>query len=157
MKSFSATLSFLLALHSATSFMIAPSSVSKKKPYLTSSLSVLMDDETSDYAKIPRRGGRRQRSYDEGLDGVDYDELYDRVYDDEEDWDDEDEDEDEYGLFSDVLIDNPILDSIDPDGAAERFPELARDPRFWFDMVLFIAFLNYLSFVGPQNFTLDFP
>ena len=67
--------------------MIAPSSVSKKKPYLTSSLSVLKDDETSDYAKIPRRGGRRQRSYDEGLDGVDYDELYDRVYDDEEDWD----------------------------------------------------------------------
>ena len=69
---------------------------------------------------------------------------------------DDDEDED-LGLFSNVLIDNPILDSIDPDGAAERFPELARDPRFWFDMVLFITFLDLLSTIGPQNTFPDIP
>ncbi len=69
----------------------------------------------------------------------------------------DDEDDEEFGLFSDVLIDNPLLDSIDPDGAAERFPELARDPQFWLDMVLFIAFLNWLSDVGPQDYFPDIP
>ena len=43
------------------------------------------------------------------------------------------------------------LDSIDPDGAADRFPELASDPKFWIDMALFIAVLNFLSSVGPQD------
>ncbi len=72
---------------------------------------------------------------------------------DDEDNDDEDEDyeDDSDEVFSNTLIPNPILDSIDPDGAAERFPELAADPRFWFDMFLFIAFLNFISFIGPRN------
>ena len=60
-------------------------------------------------------------------------------------------------MFSNVIIDNPILDQIDPDGAAERFPELVSDPKFWFDMVLFIVFLNFLSSIGPQNTFNDIP
>lgn len=84
--------------------------------------------------------------------------------DDEDLWDDLDQvvddlldQEEEYDLFGNELIPNPILDSIDPDGAAERFPELARDPRFWIDMVLFIAFLNFLSDIGPRDFLPDIP
>jgi hypothetical protein len=60
-------------------------------------------------------------------------------------------------LFEDVVIPNPLLDSIDPDGAADRFPELARDPKFWFDMLLFLAFLNFLSSVGPRDPLPDLP
>lgn len=85
---------------------------------------------------------------DEGFfdDLEDYDDEYDD--DNDEDYEDDDESRD---VFSNTVIPNPILDSIDPDGAAERFPELAADPRFWFDMFLFIAFLNFISFIGPRN------
>jgi len=104
--------------------------------------------------------------------------YYDRDYDyDEEFEEDEDEDDDEDGdddvdwdflddldweeegndLFENTVIPNPLLDSIDPDGAADRFPELAQDPRFWIDMVLFIAFLNFLSAVGPRDPFPDIP
>ena len=111
-----------------------------------------MDDER-EYVRVPRRGGRRRLDDDEEEDDDDPRMYDDEDYLDDDDYeDDEDDDDDEeYGLFSDVIIDNPLLDSIDPDGAAERFPELASDPRFWLDMFLFIAFLNFLSSVGPQN------
>jgi hypothetical protein len=82
-------------------------------------------------------------------------------------WDIDEDDEDEEDLFDDdifdfddlqqydllenIIIPNPLLDSIDPDGTIERLPELFRDPRFWFDMVLFVLFLDFLSFAGPQN------
>jgi hypothetical protein len=94
------------------------------------------------------------------------------VFDDEDDEDDDDDDDELRDAFSDLknnlkdeemdffgnyLVPNPILDSIDPDGAAERFPELARDPRFWIDMCLFIAFLNFLSSVGPRDPFPDIP
>ena len=78
---------------------------------------------------------------DEGF----FDDMDDDIYDDEFDNDES------YDIFSNTIIPNPLLDSIDPDGAAERFPELASDPKFWFDMFLFIAFLNFLSFIGPRN------
>jgi hypothetical protein len=128
-----------------------------KKGLSFSSLAARQDDD-EEFVRVPRSRQRGERFYDEKEET----EYYDR---DDEDWDDEeeddedddDEDDEEFGLFSDVLIDNPLLDSIDPDGAAERFPELARDPQFWLDMVLFIAFLNWLSDVGPQDYFPDIP
>jgi hypothetical protein len=130
------------------------------------------DEEDDDLVRVPRRRQRGRFYDDKEADNIFYDAVERRIYgendrlsdeDDEEgDWvddeDDDDDDEDEdLGLFSNVLIDNPILDSIDPDGAAERFPELARDPRFWFDMLLFITFLDLLSTIGPQNTFPDIP
>ena len=116
---------------------------------------------------MPRRR-RRGRFYDQkDEEDAFYDAVERRIYgeneklDEDDDWEDADDDDDnedeDLGLFSNVLIDNPILDSIDPDGAAERFPELARDPRFWFDMVLFITFLDLISAIGPQNSFPDIP
>jgi len=120
-----------------------------------------------------RRRRRSSRYYDEDEEaaerGDDTETNDANYYDEEEEWDedddewDEDDDDDllkkvnyDY-LFDDQVIPNPLLDSIDPDGAADRFPELARDPRFWLDMALFIAFLNFLSFVGPRDAFPDIP
>ena len=137
-----------------------------------------MDGEEREYARVRRRGGRwgreekdgdreydgsdadrqrRQREVYDNEDWIDYDRLDDLLDDDEDDDDDYINDEEEYDLLSNVIIPNPLLDSMDPDGAAERFPELASDPRFWFDMVLFVAFLNFLSFAGPQDPFPDIP
>jgi hypothetical protein len=115
-------------------------------------------DDDEELVKVPRRRQRRLFENEEDEKAF-YDRVEERIYTDDEDEDekDYDEDDDEYGLFSNVLIDNPLLDSIDPDGAAERFPELARDPRFWVDIFLFIAFLNFLSAVGPQDYFPDIP
>ena len=127
-------------------------------------LRATVDDE-EELVKVPRRRRQRGRLFEsEEEERAFYDRVEERLYDDfddeedydEEDWEDEDDDE-EYGLFSNVLIDNPLLDSIDPDGAAERFPELAADPKFWIDILLFIAFLNFLSAVGPQDYFPDLP
>lgn len=152
-----------------------------------SKLRASSDSDEREFARVRRGRGRKsersegddtddvdddntqQRSTgfgkDDYLDGDDDDWEYDAsavVGDDEydDDWQDDDDDEgaEQYDLFGDVLIPNPLLDSMDPDGAAERFPELARDPRFWIDMVLFVAFLDFLSFVGPQDpFLLELP
>ena len=133
------------------------------------------DEQEREYARVRRRGARRQREQeDEAIvddatdrsrsrsrpnevydndEWIDYDRLDDLLDDD----DDYIYDEEEYDLMSNVLIPNPLLDSMDPDGAAERFPELAADPKFWFDMVLFVAFLNFLSFCGPQDPFPDIP
>jgi hypothetical protein len=138
-------------------------------------LSSLASTENDDreFARVRRE----RRNFPEGDDDVEDDrqagDYYsrntrvsgDRTYsEDDESWDyldddldDDDEDEEGYDLFGTVLIPNPLLDSIDPDGAADRFPELARDPRFWFDMVLFIAFLDFLSYAGPRDPFPDLP
>jgi hypothetical protein len=154
---------FCVLLQSVTSFTpVLPTSIQTKTKFLSSSsfqLAAKLDDE-KEYVKVPRRGGRRFYDDDEEEENSNDQRLYDDEDDDDEwddDEDDDDDDEDEYGLFSNVIIDNPLLDSIDPDGAAERFPELAADPWFWFDMVLFIAFLNFLSAVGPQDYFPDIP
>lgn len=108
------------------------------------------DDEDYEYdssevqVDADRRGGRG--GDDSVMDAADMLED-DGFFDDMDDY----EDDESYDMLSNTIIPNPILDSIDPDGAAERFPELAADPRFWFDMFLFIAFLNFVSFVGPRN------
>ena len=112
-----------------------------------------MDDER-DFVAVPRRR-RRGRGF---IDDDEDDAAYNKYDDDDEEFDDDDdENEEEYGLFSDVVIDNPLLDSIDPDGAADRFPELASDPKFWFDIVLFLAVLEFLSSVGPRDPFPDLP
>eukprot|EP00977_Amphora_coffeiformis_P000194 scaffold54_cov158-Amphora_coffeaeformis.AAC.8 len=144
-----------------------------------------MEGEEREFARVRRRRGRREAEdddreyttteadgnntyeqrrqrrqedavYDNNDDWIDYDRL-DDLLDDDDDHDGYIYDEEEYDLLSNVLIPNPLLDSMDPDGAAERFPELASDPRFWFDMVLFVAFLNFLSFAGPQDPFPDIP
>mmetsp|Transcript_13042 Transcript_13042/g.30859 ORF Transcript_13042/g.30859 Transcript_13042/m.30859 type:complete len:194 (-) Transcript_13042:293-874(-) len=122
------------------------------------------DEDDGDFVKVPRRRERGRIFENEKEESEFYDRVEERVYgsvDDDEEYEDDDEDEDEddwddeewedYDTFSNVVIDNPILDAIDPDGAFARFPELARDPRFWIDMILFICFLNFLSDIGPQN------
>ena len=116
-------------------------------------LEMSMDDER-DFVAVPRRR-RRGRGF---IDDDEDDAAYNKYDDDDEEFDDDDdENEEEYGLFSDVVIDNPLLDSIDPDGAADRFPELASDPKFWFDIVLFLAVLEFLSSVGPRDPFPDLP
>lgn len=123
------------------------------------------DEEEEELVRVPRRRQRgrfydRQEEEDDFYDSVERNIYGDDEFDDDDDLEDDDDlddDDEDYGMFSNVLIDNPILDRIDPDGAAERFPELARDPRFWFDMALFIALLNFLSSVGPQDYFPDIP
>ena len=127
------------------------------------------DDEPQiEYARI-RRGGRRREYYDDddssygynrnkGVYSNDatnyYDDTKETYYmedDEDDDFDDDEEDDEEYGFFGNAVIPNPLLDSIDPDGAADRFPELASDPRFWIDMLIFVAVLDFLSYIGPRN------
>ena len=115
-------------------------------------------DDDFDRVKVPIRR-RRDRYPDDEFEEDEDDEYYsvDSEFEDDEEWDDEEDDEDwdddeeQYGLFSNVIIANPLLDSMDPDGAAERFPELAADPRFWFDMFLFICVLNFLSTCAARD------
>ena len=132
------------------------------------------DPDERELVPVRRRKGDSSKYYDQEDDQdeaydkeskyYDDDDEYDDEFEDDEDWEDDDEeDEDDDGevnydyLFENTIIPNPLLDSIDPDGAADRFPELARDPRFWFDMALFIAFLNFLSFAGPRDPFPDIP
>jgi hypothetical protein len=132
------------------------------------------DEDDLEMARV-RRSRRESRQFDENKqeqDGNYYDtgrdtqsnskQEYDDNDEDYTDWEDdedydEDDDEIDYELLGNILVPNPILDSIDPDGAAERFPELARDPRFWFDMLLFVAFLDFVAYAGPRNPLPDLP
>lgn len=136
-----------------------------------------MDDE-ADYVPVRRR--RRQRPYydeeeedvyaegsaywndDATADPADPDDFYDENIDfDEEEMDaaldyledmmgDWEEDPD-YHLLSNVVLPNPLLDNMDPDGAWERAPELLRDVRFWFDLGIFILLLDFLALLGADN------
>ena len=134
------------------------------------------DDREREYARVRRRRGGRayyddddneageakygRTSEDEDLQrsasnvGDYYDDDEEEYYDDD---DDDEEVDDEYSMFGSAVIPNPLLDSIDPDGAAERFPELARDPKFWIDMLVFVAVLDFLSDIGPRNALPDIP
>jgi hypothetical protein len=119
-------------------------------------------------ASRPRRGGGSAPVLDDDEEEDEEDDYYSDDFDEEDDDYDEDEDDDDWSAFDpsdidakalleDVVIPNPLLDSIDPDGAADRFPELAKDPKFWIDMALFVAFLNFLSFAGPRDPFPDLP
>jgi hypothetical protein len=110
------------------------------------------DDELSRKRAVILERRRRTRQQDE------FD--VNQIESDDDDWDEDDDledDDEDHDLFGNYIIPNPLLDSIDPDGAADRFPELARDPRFWIDMALFVAFLNFLSSVGPRDTLPDIP
>lgn len=120
------------------------------------------DEREREFVRVRRRRGRGGYDDEDGYEYDDDDRRSDNSVMDAvdmledggffDDLDDEyDEDDESYDMFSNTVIPNPILDSIDPDGAADRFPELAADPRFWLDMFLFIAFLNFVSFIGPRN------
>lgn len=108
-----------------------------------------VDDDDIYEESVESRSRRNSSSVMDAADILEEKGFFDDLDDDE--YEDEDEDDESYDMFSNTLIPNPILDSIDPDGSAERFPELAADPRFWFDMFIFIAFLNFISFIGPRN------
>jgi hypothetical protein len=125
------------------------------------------DDEEDDreFARVRRSRGRRSYNDDDDddkrdtyRDSMSVMEVADLLEEkglfgddlDDDEYDDDDDDE-SYDVFSNTVIPNPLLDSIDPDGAADRFGELASDPWFWFDMFLFISFLNFVSFIGPRN------
>lgn len=129
------------------------------------------DDRRYEYARVRRRrgraykddeatespdvGGRRREDvsdrrrdrgyYDEleddlGMDGTDDD--YDEYLDDD---DDDDEDYEEG-----ILVPNPILDSIDPEGATDRIGELFSDPKWWRDVAV-IAFLCLVVYVNTYD------
>ncbi|KAL3928904.1 MAG: hypothetical protein SGBAC_012439 [Bacillariaceae sp.] len=153
-----------ITIHEASSFspMSKPHMVSCQ---VTTSLQAsndyeFEDGDDGDRVKVPRRRERGRMFENKEEETEFYDRVEERVYGnlEDEEFDDEDEEDDfddeeweDYDTFSNVVIDNPILDRIDPDGAFQRFPELARDPRFWIDMILFVCFLNFLSDIGPQN------
>lgn len=84
---------------------------------------------------------RRGPYYDEEED----EDFYD-VYVDDDDEDSDDDEEEEYE--DDILIPSPLLDNIDPDGAAERFGEIALDPKFLLDVLIFVAVLNFVDYVA---------
>jgi hypothetical protein len=141
------TFSFTLLAHPRS--CRSPVSVVPRSSTTQSNTLIYMVADEDEYAKAPI--GRRRRR-DEQL-GRGFAKEEEEEEDDEylEDDDDDDDDDESYDLFSNVIIDNPLLDSIDPDGAAERFPELARDPKFWLDIFLFICVLDFLSLMGPQD------
>ena len=102
-----------------------------------------------------RREQRRQRSYDE--DDVDQYDGYDAEFDEEDDdyeedyEEDYDSDDDEDDFEEGILIPNPILDSVDPEGASERIGELFEDPKFFRDMavVAFVVWVVYFLTFDP--------
>lgn len=131
------------------------------------------DEDERDVVPIRRRGRSSKPYYEQEVEDEEYTRTGRSRADDWEDqFDDYDDEEDdvefedameyleevldnwdptEHPMFGNEVVPNPLLDSIDPDGAADRFPELARDPRFWFEMLLFVAFLDFLSLAGPQD------
>ena len=109
-------------------------------------------EDSNDNYNNNNRSRRDNSSVMDAADLLEGEGIFDDMDDDDDDYDCDDEDDDEsYDIFSNTVIPNPILDSIDPDGAAERFPELASDPKFWFDIILFIVFLDFVSFAGPRQ------
>jgi len=113
-----------------------------------------------------RREQRRRRSYAgddvdqyDGYDAEfdeeddDYEEDYEEEYDSDDDVDDDDDDDDEDDFEEGILIPNPILDSVDPEGAAERIGELFEDPKFFRDMavVAFVVWVVYFLTFDPTD------
>jgi hypothetical protein len=121
------------------------------------------DDDPRERVRVPRRG---QRRYEEDRYKEEYETKEQPYYDDEDEedyYDDEEEDEDYYDdeeeddddketenddYDGDILIPNPILDQVDPEGAGERFGEIVRDPTFWRDLVIVVAVFNFCEYVA---------
>jgi hypothetical protein len=133
---------------------------SGRKPYYEDDVDEPVVEEQY-YNEDNRKGPAAGRTY-EREDYYDDDDDEDELNDDDEveDFDDalayldevlDEWEPTEHKLFGNEIVPNVLLDNVDPDGAADRFPELARDPRFWFDLVLLIMFLDFLSLAGPQD------
>eukprot|EP00978_Attheya_sp_CCMP212_P039566 scaffold207060_cov47-Attheya_sp.AAC.1 len=74
---------------------------------------------------------------------------------DDEDEDDEDDDDDELEVDEYTgIIPNPVLDSIDPDGAYERMGELFTDFTFWRDLAIFLSFMGWLYAINANQLPL---
>jgi len=130
----------------------------------------------NDAASSPSRREQRRRRSGSDRDNADEYDGYDAEFDEEddyyeedyeEDYDSDDEDEDE-DFEEGILIPNPILDSVDPEGTSERIGELFEDPKFWKDMAavaLVVWAVYYLTYdptdlipwdsVKPDDFNLQ--
>jgi hypothetical protein len=98
-------------------------------------------DTERELAKVRRGGRKRNDEYEDEYEP----ELYRKV--DAYLTDKKEEDErDDYSRNG--VIPNALLDSMDPEGAGERFPKLIRDPKFWIDIGLFFLLLNVLDNVA---------
>lgn len=100
------------------------------------------DDEEEmerEFAKVRRGGRRRNDEYEDDFEPDLYRKV-DAFLSDKEANDDREDVGKTVGI-----IPNALLDSIDPEGAGERFPELIRDPKFWIDIGLFFLLLNFLD------------
>ena len=120
------------------------------------------DDDLDDRERVRVPRGGRQRRYEDEYEVEEQEER--RYYDDDDDYydgEDEEYEEDEFDIdfefdrvevdeeyASDILIPNPILDNVDPEGAGERFGEIAKDPKFWFDLLVVIAVFNFCEYVA---------
>lgn len=139
-----------------TPFLVEPNHKQSLALYAYTDNDESFDDR--ERIRVPRGG--RGRRYEEQDDGRYYDEEEeddDNYYDDEEEYEDEDEFDVDFEFdrveldeeyAADILIPNPILDNIDPEGAGERFGEIARDPKFWFDVLVVMAVYNFLESVA---------
>lgn len=102
------------------------------------------EEREREFAKVRRGGRRRDDEYEEEYEP----ELYKKVdayLSDKEESETDEWDQDE---TRSSVIPNALLDSIDPEGAAERFPELIQDPKFWFDIGLFFLLLSIVDNVA---------
>jgi|Transcript_13306 hypothetical protein len=77
----------------------------------------------------------------------------DDFWDDEDDEDEDDDDELEVDEYTGI-IPNPVLDSIDPDGAYERMGELFTDVTFWRDLAIFLSFMGWLYAINASQLPL---
>ena len=112
------------------------------------------DDERYEYARMGRRRGQGKVRYGEEEGGISSDDDiidadqssystgsrrenrgttrgHDQVYDEDE-GDDSYDDDNEF-FEEGILIPNPTLDAVDPEGAADRIGELFVDPKWWRD------------------------
>jgi len=170
-KQFLAPLSLLAPTSLSSSLQPQQHSPSFTHPHKRATRNTLLHlhDNDDDYddgerVRVPR-GGRRRRYEDEYetrqerryYDDDEEDEYYDDEYYDEDDDDDDDEFDVDFEFdrvvvdeeyASDILIPNPILDNVDPEGAGERFGEIAKDPTFWRDVLIAIAVFNFCEYVA---------
>jgi hypothetical protein len=136
------------------------------------------DEDNREKVRVPRGGRRRRYEEENSYNQEEYETTEERPYydDDEdedeeyyEDDDDDDDDDEEYEEVDyeymyekettskseydqDILIPNPILDQVDPEGAGERFGEIAKDPIFWRDVLIVVAVFNFCEYVAQVPF-----
>jgi hypothetical protein len=127
------------------------------------------DEDNREKVRVPRGGRRRRYGEEEGRYEEEYETSKERpYYEEEEDDDYYDDDDDEYEeevdyefeeeisqkreYDKDLLIPNPLLDQVDPEGAGERFGEIAKDPIFWRDVLIVVAVFNFCEYVAQVPF-----